>query len=112
MNKTTEIPVGSLWREAWMDTLASLTTVTQVAVEMWSLHWNKADGEILKAFWQSKARACTDFNSAFLWIWIRAFELIVHFPTTTIVFFKKKPTRESVFPCQMQWSLAFIEVQI
>ena len=54
MNKITEILAGSLCREAWMDmeaiTLASLTIVTQVAAEMWNLHWNKAEGKILKTF--------------------------------------------------------------
>lgn len=46
-----------------------------------------------KVFWHSNARACTDFNSAFLRIWIRSFELTVHFPTTTILFFKKTHQR-------------------
>lgn len=30
--------------------LAALTIVTQVAVEMWNLHRNKAGGKILKTF--------------------------------------------------------------
>jgi len=111
------------WNPCWQSLKRSLNgheghywgisnRVTRGAVEMWNPHWNKADGKTLKTFWQSNAKACTDFSSAFLWIWIRSFELTVHSPTTIIIFFKKSPIRESVFPCQMQWSLPCTEVQI